>query len=55
METAGQLSFLKLHGCEGFQGYLFGRPVPLEAFEREHDLPVAVEPSRVLGTAGVAV
>ncbi len=39
VETAGQLSFLKLHGCEGFQGYLFGRPVPVEAFEREHELP----------------
>ncbi|RAR84792.1 diguanylate cyclase/phosphodiesterase [Paracidovorax anthurii] len=39
VETAGQLSFLKLHGCEGFQGYLFGRPVPMAAFEREHQLP----------------
>jgi EAL domain-containing protein (putative c-di-GMP-specific phosphodiesterase class I) len=25
VETAGQLGFLRLHGCDGFQGYLFGR------------------------------
>ena len=30
VETTGQLSFLRLHGCEGFQGYLFGRPGPAE-------------------------
>ncbi|MCW5231131.1 bifunctional diguanylate cyclase/phosphodiesterase [Verminephrobacter eiseniae] len=29
VETTGQLSFLQLHGCEGFQGYLFGRPGPV--------------------------
>lgn len=28
VETGEQLNFLKLHGCEAFQGYLFGRPVP---------------------------
>ncbi|WP_311221629.1 MULTISPECIES: EAL domain-containing protein [unclassified Acidovorax] len=33
VETMGQLSFLKLHGCNGFQGYLFGRPGPAEALE----------------------
>ena len=26
VETTGQLGFLRLHGCEQFQGYLFGRP-----------------------------
>jgi len=26
VETSGQLAFLRLHGCECFQGYLFGRP-----------------------------
>ena len=36
VETTGQLSFLRLHGCEGFQGYLFGRPVPVDVFAREH-------------------
>ncbi|MFN4120883.1 EAL domain-containing protein, partial [Acidovorax sp.] len=29
VETTGQLGFLRLHGCEGFQGYLFGRPGPM--------------------------
>ncbi len=33
VETAGQLGFLRLHGCDGFQGYLFGRPAPLEAWD----------------------
>ncbi len=36
VEMTGQLGFLRLHGCEAFQGYLFGRPVPLDVFEREH-------------------
>ena len=34
VETAGQLGFLRLHGCEGFQGYLFGRPGPAEGIDR---------------------
>ena len=38
VETTGQLGFLRLHGCEGFQGYLFGRPVPIDVFAREHQL-----------------
>ncbi|MBO9679587.1 MAG: EAL domain-containing protein [Acidovorax sp.] len=33
VETAGQLGFLRLHGCDGFQGYLFGRPAPVEAWD----------------------
>ena len=33
VETTGQLSFLRLHGCEGFQGYLFGRPGPAETID----------------------
>ena len=36
VETTGQLSFLRLHGCEGFQGYLFGRPVAVDVFLKEH-------------------
>ena len=36
VETAGQLGYLRQHGCKSFQGYLFGRPVALEDFEREH-------------------
>ncbi len=30
VETAGQHDFLLRSGCKAFQGYLFGRPVPLE-------------------------
>ena len=35
VETPGQLEFLKCHGCTAFQGYLFGRPMPAEALERD--------------------
>ena len=34
VETAGQLDFLRRHGCRAFQGYLFGRPLPVEEMER---------------------
>ncbi len=33
VETAEQYAFLKAHGCRAFQGYYFGRPVPIAAFE----------------------
>jgi len=33
VETEEQRLFLKQHGCPVFQGYLFGKPVPLEEFE----------------------
>jgi predicted signal transduction protein with EAL and GGDEF domain len=32
VETEGQRQFLLDHGCTAFQGYLFGRPGPVEAF-----------------------
>ncbi len=32
VETEAQLNYLKQHGCMAFQGYLFGRPVPIEEF-----------------------
>ena len=28
VETEGQRAFLEAHGCRGFQGYLFSRPLP---------------------------
>jgi EAL domain-containing protein (putative c-di-GMP-specific phosphodiesterase class I) len=31
VETAEQREMLSSMGCNGYQGYLFGRPVPLEA------------------------
>ncbi|MEE3623361.1 EAL domain-containing protein [Nitrospirillum sp. BR 11752] len=33
VETAGQHDFLQANGCRFYQGYLFGRPVPVAAFE----------------------
>jgi EAL domain-containing protein (putative c-di-GMP-specific phosphodiesterase class I) len=35
VETEEQRAFLELHGCPVIQGYLFGRPVPLEVFEQQ--------------------
>lgn len=33
VETTGQMGFLRLHGCEQFQGYLFGRPGSAQALQ----------------------
>ncbi len=33
VETEAQRDFLDKHGCHAFQGYLFGKPVPVEQFE----------------------
>lgn len=33
VETEAQRAFLQVHGCPVFQGNLFSKPVPLEAFE----------------------
>jgi len=33
VETEAQRDFLSRIGCHAFQGYLFGRPMPLEAFQ----------------------
>lgn len=34
VETEAQRDFLAIHGCRAYQGYLYGRPLQLEAFER---------------------
>jgi diguanylate cyclase (GGDEF)-like protein/PAS domain S-box-containing protein len=34
VETQEQLDFLRKHGCNTYQGYLFSRPVPLADFEQ---------------------
>ena len=34
VETAEQLQILQQNGCNHFQGYLFGKPVPIEKFEQ---------------------
>jgi diguanylate cyclase (GGDEF)-like protein/PAS domain S-box-containing protein len=36
VETWEQLQQLKKYGCRAFQGYLFGRPVPIEEFGHAH-------------------
>ncbi|HLP96973.1 MAG TPA: PAS domain S-box protein [Sideroxyarcus sp.] len=33
VETEAQFDFLKRHDCQGYQGYLFSKPVPLEELE----------------------
>jgi EAL domain-containing protein (putative c-di-GMP-specific phosphodiesterase class I) len=33
VETAAQREFLERNGCQACQGYLFGQPVPVAAFE----------------------
>lgn len=33
VETKEQMNFLTRHGCHTFQGYLFGRPLPLKEIE----------------------
>ena len=34
VETQAQHDFLLAEGCHAFQGYLFGRPMPCDAFEQ---------------------
>ncbi len=34
VETEAQREFLELQGCRAFQGYLFGKPLPLPDFEQ---------------------
>jgi diguanylate cyclase (GGDEF)-like protein/PAS domain S-box-containing protein len=33
VETEAQCEFIELRGCHTFQGYLFGKPVPIDQFE----------------------
>ena len=33
VETMAQREFLDQHGCHVFQGYLFGKPMPIDQFE----------------------
>ncbi|HLP97350.1 MAG TPA: EAL domain-containing protein [Sideroxyarcus sp.] len=35
VETEAQRAFLDQHGCHVFQGFLFGKPVPLDRFEAQ--------------------
>ncbi|QHI98067.1 EAL domain-containing protein [Xylophilus rhododendri] len=38
VETEGQFDFLRRHGCRSFQGYLFGRPLPIGEMEQQQGL-----------------
>lgn len=38
VESEDQRSFLEIHGCNQFQGYLFSKPVPLNEFEALLDI-----------------
>lgn len=40
VETVEHFVFLREHGCTAFQGYFFGKPLPLEEFEYMSRLPV---------------
>jgi EAL domain-containing protein (putative c-di-GMP-specific phosphodiesterase class I) len=33
VETSAQFELLKYHGCKTYQGYLFGKPLPIGDFE----------------------
>ena len=51
VETEEQRELLHRYGCASYQGYLFGRPVPIEEFEQHLPPPVAVEPLQPAGPA----
>ncbi|MFC5514068.1 hypothetical protein ACFPOU_23470 [Massilia jejuensis] len=40
METLEQLDFLRTRCCEMYQGFLFGKPIPLREFEAQLQLQV---------------
>ena len=50
VETEAQRSFLEHNGCHAFQGYLFGRPMPIEQL----DSWLASTQGRVSGAPGQA-
>ena len=45
VETAGQYAFLRAHGCDAMQGYLFSKPLPPDELadlrRKERSLPAA--------------
>ncbi len=54
VETAEQRAFLSDLGCHCFQGYLFGKPLALQEFERAWLLPYADTPPRDWSAAAPA-
>jgi EAL domain-containing protein (putative c-di-GMP-specific phosphodiesterase class I) len=45
VETSAQHEFLKTHGCHAFQGYMFSKPLPIDAF---HNLLTGAVGAKVL-------
>lgn len=45
VETASQLAFLRLHGCDEVQGYYFSKPLPVDEFERFLKKSIAAAPT----------
>ena len=45
VETIEQRDFLSQRGCPSYQGYLFGRPVPVEEFEALIHTGLTIKPS----------
>ncbi|MCF8482044.1 MAG: cache domain-containing protein [Rhodospirillum sp.] len=43
VETADQRDFLMSNGCRKFQGYFFGHPMDIDAFEAKTGLPLLLE------------
>ncbi len=46
VETDAQRGFLAAQGCDAYQGYLFSRPLPVQAFEqglRQHGQALSVQ------------
>jgi hypothetical protein len=40
VETQAQLLTLRELGCDEMQGYLFGKPVPVDTFETKYLIPI---------------
>lgn len=52
VETPAQLALLEAQGCRVFQGFLFARPLPVDAFEALlRAVPPAAGPARLAGSA----
>ncbi|MDP1998350.1 MAG: EAL domain-containing protein, partial [Rhodoferax sp.] len=47
VETQAQCDFLKRHGCRMFQGYLFGRPLPLGQLGLDQPATLELNPKGV--------
>jgi len=45
VETAGQLAFLRLQGCNEVQGYYFSRPMPADKFEAYIRTAISISPT----------